>query len=50
MPAKKAAQGLLGGEAEDDRGEGTADGEGGGGDAGDPQRQNYNRAHCEEAD
>ena len=47
---EEPAQRLLGGEAEHDRGEGAADGEGGGVDAGDPQRQDHHRRHREEAD
>ena len=44
------AQRLLGGEAEQDRGEGAADGEGAGVDAGDPQREDHHRRHRQQAD
>ena len=44
------AQRLLGGEAEQDRGEGAADREGAGVDAGDPQGQDHHRRHREQAD
>ena len=51
MPAREALPSVSsGGEAEHDRGEGAADGQGGGRDPGDPQRQDHDRGHREEAD